>query len=489
MSGGLLSLNVDDRVIRLLVTRGSRVLRWASISLKPGIVEDGVVRDREQFLDRFRTLTNSAMLTRSLQGKGLRLSVAGRSAVLRRLQVERVGSQPLKQQVAEACGDAIPVPMEELEWAWRPLRRARRTIDLYCLGLYRSTLATNLSTLRRPKLVPKVVEPKALALARLVGATDALVVDVEDAGLELVVVREGVPDLVRSTRFATGDVSDQQVADIAMAEVDSVTSFYNSSRETAPIPDDAPLYLTGPGANRPMLRWHLAHNAPYRLNPLPNRLRHSPHLPVTDYAVNLGLALGSTSNFWFIPPMGNTRLGINLLPADHQIDARNRKRALLGVAVFASLALAYPLYSNDHAMATELSSRRVELNTMESHLRSRMGHIRRGEELQQAIGEAQGELDRLGQQAQLIRSTSGNFAAMGVALYQAALPDVVLSYVSDDGAISQVRGEAKSFQRALEYVDTVRQFPYFSEVTLDSLSSVGTADSSTLVQFRLTAQR
>lgn len=490
MIADILSLNVEDNVLRLVVARRGRVRQWASASLEPGVVRDGVVQDPQLFCHHLEALTDSLRVTEALRSRRLRLSVPGRNVLLRRFEFVQPPSTSLREAVAGACDEVLPVPQNHLHLDWRVMRRqSKRTVEIYCAGTYRNALDPNLRALKELRVVPATVEPKAFALARAVGTPTALVLDIEPSGLELVVVKDGLPDLIRTTGTRSGEMTDEQVSEAALAEVERVAAFYSSSQVAEALAPSTPFYLTGSGASSPGLRQRIEDSLPYPLCPLPPLLRSSAHFPVAEYAVNVGLSLGMPNILSRIRRGRRRHLLINLLPREYLPDRRRRNRALATGGALAALALLYFVFQLNGETSSRLTERRAELSMAENQLRLKMTHIRRGEELQQTIDDTEQALDFLAEQTRIIRSNSGQFADVARFLYQDGLPGVTPLQISDDGDRALVRGNADSFQQVLEYVDALRQGTQFSYVELDSMTNASAQDSTAVIQFNISAGR
>ena len=488
MTSYALHLSIDDTCLRLLVTQGRRARQWASIPLEPGTVHDGVIRDPELFGRRLIKLSDSMMVTEGLRTRRLRLSISGRNVVTKRLEINRTPATPLDEDVARGCVEALPVPLDELQLVWHPLRRSKASLEIFCAGIYRSALNANLLALKQLKVVPGLVEPKIVALTRAIGQTTALVLDVESTSLELLVVRDGIPDLVRVTQLTGGEGWQDEVSEVALAELSRIAGFYSMPQQENPLAQDTPLFVTGAASADQELQRQLEQSLSYPLTPLPARLRASSHFPATEYAVNTGMSLGGTPYPWSRRSSQERRLHMNLLPDQYKPDRRAQKRVLAGVALAAALALLFPLYQLNQDSSDRLGERQAELDNVERLLRLRLGHIRTGEEIQLSIDETQQALDLLAEQTRIIRSSGGEFADVAEALHQREFPGMALSQIVDNGDTASVRGVAENFHQVLAFVDSLKQTPQFSRVKLAAMNSTSSGSES-LIQFTISIRR
>ena len=255
---------------------------------------------------------------------------------------------------------------------------------------------------------------------------------------------------------------------------------------TSGLTGNEPLVVVDPPTGRQELLWDFT--SPYPIRSVPTRIHASPHFPSAEYAVNIGMSMRSA----MVPPVWRTPeeriLDVNLLPLHLRPEHKKEKRALAAASIALALGLVYPFYQMESGVSTQLNESSATLSIDERLLQARMVQIRKGETLVSAIEENQANLETLKQQARVLLNSDGQFAGIAQTLHTIGPPGISLQQIVDDGNTVALRGTAESFQEVMGYIEAIRNQPYFSQVTLGSVSRVGT-DVSSVAQFTAVAQR
>jgi len=124
---------------------------------------------------------------------------------------------------------------------------------------------------------------------------------------------------------------------------------------------------------------------PYPVEPLTPPLQCPAHLPISQYAVNIGLALKGTASARSLGESSYSLPDINLLPQIYRPWRPSAKQIYLFLAVVAAMALLFPLYRiTTDAMGETAALERVN-DAKKSALEMRQAQIRSREPLKRAI--------------------------------------------------------------------------------------------------------
>ncbi len=140
-------------------------------------------------------------------------------------------------------------------------------------------------------LKPRKVDSRALALTRGVAVASGAILNVEARGADVIVVSDFVPMVVSRRELGLGmDIND--IAEDITDELRSSLEYYGDRYPAAPLPANAPVYLTG---GHPMLDSGLAGKLADSVSqpllfPEPE-LSYPGDFPVLGFMVNVGLAL------------------------------------------------------------------------------------------------------------------------------------------------------------------------------------------------------
>jgi hypothetical protein len=157
--------------------------------------------------------------------------------------------------------------------------------------------------LKAAKIKPKVVDIKPLALQRLVNKPTAVIVNLEDYSLGVIIVVNNIPLLVRTVPLESGDLTDEAKVDLLSQELNRTVKYYNESNKSNRLPEETVIHLTGELFDKTQLDARLEEGTDLGAR-LQTRTPYSVQYPKTPfalpenfslatYAVNLGLATKS----------------------------------------------------------------------------------------------------------------------------------------------------------------------------------------------------
>jgi type IV pilus assembly protein PilM len=147
-----------------------------------------------------------------------------------------------------------------------------------------------ISTLRKAGLNPYLMDLKPLALARTITEPKAIIIDLQPTSFDIVVMAEGVPQVVRSLSLTRQALMEEKVP-VLRDELGRAITFYNSSHMDKPIDAAVPLLVCGELADQPDT-WKLLlgrQERPVQMLPLPMETPEG--FPSGQYVTNIGLAL------------------------------------------------------------------------------------------------------------------------------------------------------------------------------------------------------
>ncbi|MDP2952776.1 MAG: hypothetical protein Q8O76_05625, partial [Chloroflexota bacterium] len=128
---------------------------------------------------------------------------------------------------------------------WRPVGVSRLRRRFFVFTAPKEPAATLVETLKLAGLRPVQIETKPFALARAVNQPEAMVVDLESNGLDIVVVRAGLPVVTQSAFLGEEAQEGEALLAIVRDTLDRVVSSYNDGNPDNPLPPGLPYYLVG----------------------------------------------------------------------------------------------------------------------------------------------------------------------------------------------------------------------------------------------------
>jgi type IV pilus assembly protein PilM len=147
-----------------------------------------------------------------------------------------------------------------------------------------------IKTLRLAGVTPRVLDTAPLALCLAVNEPRAIIADVKLDSLNIMVLAERVPQVIRSLSLQSeGKTISGNMATIS-EEFSRTVAFYNSSHQQAPIDSTVPVFVSGDLASAPDTWPELVGKLNSKVSVLPIALEYPENFPVNDFVVNLGLA-------------------------------------------------------------------------------------------------------------------------------------------------------------------------------------------------------
>ena len=283
----LLTIGIENANVRLMAVEGRKVIGWLSVPFNPKLVSDGRIDDPSGL---------STVIKQATARLGLKPGAKAAAFPSPRITSHVItlpdvrGMHPdsvLPREARRIMGAAV----DYHDLFWTPLGKAGLTRRYYLLAAPRAELVTFFQALAQSGLRPRVVDARGLALTRGVGAASAFIFNVEAYGLDVLVVSDYVPVLVSHRELQLGQGIGNLAEDM-IDEFQNSTEQYRDRVPSAPLPQNAPVYLTGghPLVNADLLRALQRSLGRELLIPEPP-MQYPEDFPLVQYMVNVGLAL------------------------------------------------------------------------------------------------------------------------------------------------------------------------------------------------------
>ncbi|GAG30591.1 unnamed protein product, partial [marine sediment metagenome] len=189
------------------------------------------------------------------------------------------------------------------------------------------------------------------------------------------------------------ELSVEDKAEHLAVNLELTVGFYNSKHHDTPLDLATPLFITGQLTRDFPLMEKLESRLGYPIESLTPPLECPENLPVSEYAVNIGLALKgmvpspSPGQGGYSPP------DINLLPDVYQPWKPSAKQLYAAGLIVAAIALLFPLYQVTTAAIDDTASLKREQAALNSELQQRQLELKRRAPLQEAIKEYESIID------------------------------------------------------------------------------------------------
>jgi len=351
----VVTLYIDDTSLKLLVAKGNQVKKWATLPLEPGLIRDGVVADKAEVAAQIKGLLKS----QNVGGRKVIVGLSGLHCLFRVITLPRLPEAQLAEAVVWETKRALPVPVEELYISWQVVSTAGEETQVFLAALPRNAADTLIETLHEAGVKPYLMDLAPLALAKVVGEATAIVIDVRSAEVDIVVMVEGVPQLIRPLALPHEVSSLNEKLPAIKEELNRTIKFYNSSHPEKPLEPSIPIFASGELGEEPAVCQSLAKELNYSFLLLSSPLEYPEGLAPAHYMVNIGLAFKQL-------PLGKkaslSLVELNVLPEVYQPKPIPVSKILvsLGVIVAVGLLVVVAMRVQDAAADTALLRTQVD---------------------------------------------------------------------------------------------------------------------------------
>jgi len=450
----VVTLEIDTTAIRLMETRGREVIKWASLSLDPTTVEDGVISDPQALSAAVRQLMDSS----GIRANDVVASVSGLYSTSRIVAVSNPpgGGITTREAVLEAAKGVIPLSMDEMYLSWQTIAASGEGAQkVLVVGVPRDVIDAEMQALRAAGVNSRTLDLKAIALARAVNKGQALILNIEPSSFDIIIVVNGIPEIMRTIAWQQDSLTGEDRVEQLAVTLELTVGFYNSHHSDTPLDPTTPFFITGQMSGDLDLVQKLQARVGYPFESLAPLLACPKHLPVAQYAVNIGLALKvialskSMEQDGYLPP------DINLLPEAYKPWKPSAKQFYFACFVIGVIALLFPLYLMTSGAMDKTADLQATYNTLNNELQRRQLEIKNREPLQQAIGEYN-----------TIVNMGGGFTEdLNVINSEAERLGVQVESIAHEGKSITVTCEAGDYTIFRDYVTALRESGRFATVT------------------------
>lgn len=394
----MVTLEISSTAIRIIEVNGGKINRWASLALEPGIFEDDNIADAQALGNAIRQLMSSS----GIRNRDVIASVNSLFSLVRIVTVATpLETTVTEQAVLEATEEVMPLTSEAMYYSWRTVAAGEGGQQVMVVGVPKDVIDDEMRALRSAGINPHVLDLKTLALARAVNRDMALILNIDSASFDIVMVINGNAELLRSTAWNPDELSLDERADHLLSTLEITVDFYNSLQPGITLPAETPLFITGQMSGDFSLIEKITRALDYPFEEINPPLEYPPHLPISQYAINIGLALKTTAPSRLnislsrkkkepVPDTSATGHSIpdmNLLPTAYKAWRPTARQAYYFLAILAAMALLVPLYDVTSGSLAETASLETQYGAVNTRLEIRRGQIAQREPLQRAVDE------------------------------------------------------------------------------------------------------
>ncbi len=462
------ALDISSTSIRALQMRGSRVKKWASAPLPSGLIRDGLIPDPDVVGQAIDSLFRSAKLPR----KRVITCLTGLSFTYRIITLPRMEIRLIDEAIQRTARREMSLPLEDISLFWQIVARRRDELDFFVVAVPRNLVDAMVQSLTKARVRPHIMELKLLALARLANRARALIVDVEPDYYGVVLVANGIAD-VMTTVIPRGGRStlEDNIRRLAL-EVTKTVKFYNTSHPENPLAPTTPLLLTGELAADATISQLLQGESGYSVAPLePSPLKSPPDVPVGLYAAAIGLALKK------VPGKAASQyrdIVLNIFPPSCRAGPGRKilRYALVVAALVILVAPLFPLYQLKSEADVKTTALRNDLGKISQELRQARVSLIEAKQVEETIGKITADIENLRRMRLQVLAESSNLAKWLETVTDTMPTGATFTSVEVGDDQITVKGEADSAHTAVSYASTLESKGGFGEVRIVSIGEI-----------------
>jgi type IV pilus assembly protein PilM len=379
----VVTLEIDPSIIRIMETNDGKVIKWANLALDSTIAEDGVFPDPQTLVAAIKQVVTSS----GIEAKDVIASVSGLYSINRLLPRASMSGVINQETVMAMTQETVSVPINDLYITWQTIAVSEDEQRIFVVGVPRDIIDTEVRALKAAGIKPRLVEMKPVALARAVDRENALILGIEPSSIDFVVVVESIPVVMRTMPWTQGDLAVEDIVEHLVVNLELTVGFYNSQHPSLPLETDTPLFITGQMSGDLELIEKLKDKVSYPLTLLVSPLEYPAHLPVSQYAVNIGLALKEGVPDGDGMQGSNIPIDINLLPDIYKPWRPTMRQIYLACGVMAFLALLFPMFNLASGAMDETNTMKATHSNLQNKMTEKQLEIQKREPIQKAINE------------------------------------------------------------------------------------------------------
>jgi type IV pilus assembly protein PilM len=284
-----LALTLEGTDVRLVSYHNNAIESWKSVSFDARLLKMGQVADPEGLGEVIKNAITDIETNRCY----VICALPGLRSVSRIITIPNVGKKELDSVVSREVRRTMTVSEEDNYFHWQILPSETETaqIRVFLLAVPKEPMSLLLRAFSHAGLNPSIIDLKPLALMRAVNQKDAIIANCEGNSMELVIVSDDVPVLIRSVFLGEGVANQDYAIGRISDELGRTIVTYNEINKEHPLNPDVPVYLTGATAAGVPFALNVAALTGRTVQPLESPIPLPADLPIAQYMVNIGLIL------------------------------------------------------------------------------------------------------------------------------------------------------------------------------------------------------
>jgi type IV pilus assembly protein PilM len=469
MAKRITTLFIRDNGINLLVMKGEKIDKWASLTLEPGLVSQGLIIDEEQVAGKVKQIFKE---TGAKTSKVI-TALSGHDSLYRIISLPELPDTILPEAIRREAKRIIPTPLEEVYYSYQRLPSLTRgENNIFLVTFPRNIVDALVRTLRQAGVKPYILDLAPLALCRIPDEPRAIIVNARLDHLDVAVITDRLPQVIRRLSLPGETESLEERLPLIAEEFNRTVAFYNSSHADKPVDTTVPVFVCGDLAEEPDTWQAVVGEAGYQVSALSSTVEAPEGCNPNEFMVNIGLALKE-----LLPERSEANFSIvnfNVLPEVYVPPGFSMVRVLLPVVTVIGIGviiLAVILVLTNRTHIEVLRSEVTVAETGVSQLQAQTTA------LQKQVGSVGALADGLNAQLTTMERGRATIHEDLAEIERLAGEQVILKNVNHSGTSVAVSGTVSDENYIFRYAENLRALKdsvtkelRFSEVWISSIS-------------------
>jgi hypothetical protein len=449
------TLFIDDTSIRLMVLQGQKVKKWADLKLEPGLVKGSIVIKEPEVSAKIKQLIKSQKVGK----KKIMLGFSGLHSLTRPAILPQLPKSMLPEAVVREARRVLPVPLDQIYLSWCKTPGPKERIQVFMTAIPRKSADSLVRVVRGAGLEPSIMAIKPLVLTKALRDKTAILVDVQPAEFDIVIVNDGVPQPVRTLTFPEEEISWDQKLEMIASDVDRTIKFFDSNNPEKPMHESVPVYVSGDLQEKPELCKELSEKLGHPIKMLAPIVKGLEQIDMTRYMVNITMATkASKSSLDITFSIAN----MNLLPAPYQPKPVSLTKVIGVPGAIAVAGLVVPMVLLIQSTSSSISAKQIELDSTNQIINQRtMQRL----ELSKSITELQNKVSAAKQECETLTLALNNiknrqeYVEGDLRLVLGSItPSIALKTISESDGTVTLSGTAPNQQDIYTYAGAILQY-------------------------------
>jgi type IV pilus assembly protein PilM len=242
MAKKLTTVYIEDNEIKLLVSTGKEVEKWASAPLDSGMVNEGVIIQEDAVAERLKNLAEKE----GVSGAKAVAAISGQNSIFRLINIPEVPKNILDDAIYSEAARVIPVPLDQVYLSRQQLATGTPHEMRFFLAAHpKNATDALIRTMHKAGLKSTLLDIAPLALARVVNLSRCIVVNSRESSIDIILMVGRIPEVIRSFSVGAETIPEAERTGNIAEEIARTITFYNSSHTEAPMGADVPILVSG----------------------------------------------------------------------------------------------------------------------------------------------------------------------------------------------------------------------------------------------------